>query len=213
MARRTREEAERTRETLLEAAEQVFLERGVARATLEDVARKAGFSRGAVHWHFQDKLGLFNALAERAWLTEEQIARDIMASREDDPLGGLCRVVTEALTLTEADPRRRRLLLMLRLDYDTSEDLNPALERLRSARSLLKGAVRDAFEEAERRGQLAPGWSTSLVTLTFHALLSGLVEMWLRNEDEDFSLSRDGCAMVRAFLRTVDATASPPPPA
>jgi hypothetical protein len=40
----------------------VFLERGVSRATLDEIARAAGVTRGAIYWHFRDKLEIFVAL-------------------------------------------------------------------------------------------------------------------------------------------------------
>ena len=48
MARRTKAEAEQTREQILDAAEAVFLDRGVARASLAEIAQAAGVTRGAV---------------------------------------------------------------------------------------------------------------------------------------------------------------------
>ena len=47
MVRRTKEEAQVTRAQILEAAEQAFYERGVARTTLADIATLAGVTRGA----------------------------------------------------------------------------------------------------------------------------------------------------------------------
>ena len=44
VARHTKAQAEQTREAILDAAEKVFYERGVARSTLEEVARVAGVS-------------------------------------------------------------------------------------------------------------------------------------------------------------------------
>ena len=66
MARRTREEALETREQLLDAAERVFLERGVGHATLAEVADAAGVTRGAVYHHFESKADLFEAMVARA---------------------------------------------------------------------------------------------------------------------------------------------------
>jgi AcrR family transcriptional regulator len=64
MARRTKEEALETREQLLDAAERVFLERGVGHATLAEVADAAGVTRGAVYHHFA--IGrLFEAMVAR----------------------------------------------------------------------------------------------------------------------------------------------------
>ena len=46
MARKTKEDAIATRNSLIDAAERVFLERGVSRASLSDIAQAAGATRG-----------------------------------------------------------------------------------------------------------------------------------------------------------------------
>ena len=51
-----------TREHLLAAAAQVFAERGFYGATLDEVARVAGFTKGAVYSNFDSKDDLFLAL-------------------------------------------------------------------------------------------------------------------------------------------------------
>jgi len=45
-----------TKNDILEAAINVFVEKGVVRSTLEQIAAKAGFTRGAVYWHFKIKM-------------------------------------------------------------------------------------------------------------------------------------------------------------
>ena len=49
-----------TRQALIEAALQVFLERGFARATTREIARRAGLSEGTMYRHFSDKYELFH---------------------------------------------------------------------------------------------------------------------------------------------------------
>jgi AcrR family transcriptional regulator len=66
MVRRTKEAAAETREQLLEAAERVFRKRGVTRTSLARIAATAGVTRGAVYWHFRDKVDLFDAMCARA---------------------------------------------------------------------------------------------------------------------------------------------------
>src|SRR5690606_16330307 len=65
VARKTKEEAEITRERLLDAAAQVFCHRGVTSASLDDIAKTAGVTRGALYWHFRNKTDLMEALWER----------------------------------------------------------------------------------------------------------------------------------------------------
>ena len=55
-----------TRERMVEAAEKVMRERGLARSTTREIAREAGFSEGALYKHFEGKEDLFmHVLAER----------------------------------------------------------------------------------------------------------------------------------------------------
>ena len=65
MARRTKEDAQKTRELLIEAAENVFYDKGVSKASLSDIAESAGVTRGAIYWHFKNKHDVFEAMIER----------------------------------------------------------------------------------------------------------------------------------------------------
>ena len=64
MARRTKEEAQETRQAILDAAVRVFAQQGVANASLTDIAQEAGVTRGAIYWHFANKADLINTLWE-----------------------------------------------------------------------------------------------------------------------------------------------------
>ena len=65
MAKKTKEEAQETRQSILEAAVEVFTAKGVAGATLHEIAETAGVTRGAIYWHFRNKLDVFAALQEQ----------------------------------------------------------------------------------------------------------------------------------------------------
>lgn len=66
---RAREEGKRarTRKQLIEAAAAVIGEKGFDRASLEDIAARAGMTRGAVYGNFKNKEELFLALIETQW--------------------------------------------------------------------------------------------------------------------------------------------------
>ncbi|TEM58333.1 TetR family transcriptional regulator [Pseudomonas aeruginosa] len=55
MARKTKEESQKTRDGILDAAERVFLEKGVGTTAMADLADAAGVSRGAVYGHYKNK--------------------------------------------------------------------------------------------------------------------------------------------------------------
>lgn len=58
---------ERTRTALLEAARALVREKGYARTTLEEVARRAGMTTGAIYGNFRNRAELFTALGEAYW--------------------------------------------------------------------------------------------------------------------------------------------------
>ena len=58
---------ERTRSLLVDAAEQVFAEKGFVPATLDDIAKTAGYSKGAIYKYFATKEDLFLAVSDRYW--------------------------------------------------------------------------------------------------------------------------------------------------
>ena len=53
------ESKENTHRLLLEAARSVFVRLGYQGATLDGIAAEAGFTKGAVYWHFRNKEALF----------------------------------------------------------------------------------------------------------------------------------------------------------
>ncbi len=56
-----------TRSLLLDAAEDVFAEKGFTTATLDDIAYAAGYTKGAIYKHFATKEDLFLAVNDRYW--------------------------------------------------------------------------------------------------------------------------------------------------
>ena len=64
--KRTKEEAEETRKSVLDAALRVFSRKGYAAAALKEIAEEAGVTRGAIYHHFANKEQLYLALADDA---------------------------------------------------------------------------------------------------------------------------------------------------
>ena len=89
MVRKTKEDALATRDSILDAAEQLFVTQGVSGTTLQHIATAAGVTRGAIYWHFEDKAALFNAMMERAKMPLESAMQLLEAGDPDDPLADL----------------------------------------------------------------------------------------------------------------------------
>lgn len=62
--KKTKEEAQATKDKLIDTAFSEFLATGYVESRLEDIAAKAGVTRGALYWHFRDKKDLLEAMIE-----------------------------------------------------------------------------------------------------------------------------------------------------
>ncbi len=67
MARKTREESLAIKHRILDAAELVLLDKGVAQTAMADLAEAAGMSRGAVYGHYRNKMEVCLAMCDRAF--------------------------------------------------------------------------------------------------------------------------------------------------
>ena len=56
---KTKQQAGETRRQIIDAALTAFSEQGVSATSLVDIAKQAGVTRGAIYWHFKNKVDLF----------------------------------------------------------------------------------------------------------------------------------------------------------
>jgi AcrR family transcriptional regulator len=71
---------EHTRSLLLDAAEEVFAEKGFMAASLDDIAHAAGYTKGAIYKHFATKADLFLAASDRYWRLYFDNFAEVMSS-------------------------------------------------------------------------------------------------------------------------------------
>jgi AcrR family transcriptional regulator len=106
-----------SRERLLQAATELFAERGVAATGVETICRRAGVVKSALYWHFRNKQRLVAAVVERAgdrWV--EEIRSSV--AEAGDPTERLDRFVAGLRSLAEKHPELLRLLLAAILESE-----------------------------------------------------------------------------------------------
>jgi TetR/AcrR family transcriptional regulator, acrAB operon repressor len=209
MVRRTKEEAQATRELILDTAEVVFHERGVSRSTLNDIALAAGLTRGAIYWHFQDKADLFNAMMKRVTLPLEEAAHGSGDPALDDPLAYMRANFTRALQLTVNDPQVRRVFEIATHKVEYVGELQAVRDRHLATRDECLRHAERGITLAMRRGQLPRRIPARTAALGLHALVDGLIQNWML-APEAFDLVKVGTQVLDTYLAGL---ATPKPPA
>jgi AcrR family transcriptional regulator len=143
MARLTRKESQaRTRSQLLEAAGKVFADRGLERATVDQVAGEAGYTKGAFYANFKSKEELFLAmLDERFGKRLEEIDRVLEsgASVEDQ-----ARQAGQDFTdYLRTDPEWSRLFFEFAVQAMRDEDFR---QELVARHRTIRARIAEAFE-------------------------------------------------------------------
>lgn len=203
--RRTKEDAGQTRVAVLDAAEKLFAEKGVAGTSLEAISRAAGVTRGAFYWHFKDKPAVLAALFERRCLPQQALLTLAAEQGHDDPLGLIERAGIEVLEGFEADQGNQRLFRILTNHGEDPEIADRILEHNREAFDLMCRLA----EHAQQNGELNPDFSPDEAALLLLAVMTGLLSEWLRTSPP-FSLGKTGGKILTAQIALLKSQHKPP---
>lgn len=202
MVRRTKDEAEQTRLAILDAAEDVFFQKGVANTSLEQIARAAHVTRGAVYWHFKDKIELCEAMMRRIFLPQEEILERLAASEDPEPLQALESSCCNALKQMGRDKRRQRVVSIMMMKCEYVEDMAQILTRRSECKERMFTRSLRLFQRAHALQQLSPLWSPRLAAVALQSLMFGIINGALEGH-KDFSFSTNGVACIRAFFASL----------
>lgn len=199
--RRTKEEADQTRQALLDAALTVFSQEGYEAARLADIAQAAEVTRGAIYHHFGNKLGLFAALIEDA-----SESGNLAISRAIEEGGSFTAITTRILVVTLSlleENRRFREVTALTLSLSGA---SPELEAFKEQRALesrglienIGGMLQMGIEQGELRPELDPATAAR----AFLAYQNGLALLWL-NDKQAFPLKESAPSLANIFLEGI----------
>jgi TetR/AcrR family transcriptional regulator, acrAB operon repressor len=207
MARRTKLEAAETRAGLLDAAERVFRERGVAHTSLAEVAAAAGVTRGAVYWHFRDKSALFEALCERVQLPMEAMLASAGEIRQQDPLGALRALAVNGLVRLATDARTQAVFDVIFHKCEFAAEFASVAGRRHATDSGCLANVERLLKQAVAAGQLPRNADTRLAARCLNAFMVGVMHEWVQSP-KAYDLAEAAPAMIDTLLAGL--TARPP---
>lgn len=199
MARRTKEEAAATRDSILDAAEKLFVEQGVSRTTLQHIATAAGVTRGAIYWHFDDKGALFNAMMERAILPLEAEMQVLDQVESDDPLVDLRNHMLAVLDRTVNDPGARRVFEIATLKVEFVGEMDAVRQRRKDNMANWMARAERRIGLAIDKGLISRDVNPTQVALGLWTMIDGLIRNWMF-DPQDFDLLALGQCVIDPYL-------------
>jgi TetR/AcrR family transcriptional regulator, acrAB operon repressor len=199
MARRTKEDAQATRQQLLQAAQRVFAEKGVSRTSLQDIAQAAGASRGAIYWHFKNKADLFNAMMECATLPMEQAMQQIGHDARQDPLVELERAMFQVMQSIVEDADTRAIIEIATMKIEYVDELLAVKERHVQCSVDGTREMQRSLQEAAAYRAITLPVAAEIAARGLHGLMVGLIQSWML-APEAFDLLVVAQAAIRTYL-------------
>lgn len=192
MSPATKRDPEATRTAILEAAEEVFLAKGVADASVSAIARRAGVTKSLIHHHFHSKEGLWNEVKIRR-LSEyfEEQMRMIQGAAADAEL--LRNSMEFYFRFLAKNPEVVRIFVWMYLEQD--EECSPL------DRELHKAGV-EKIRESQEAGYIRKDVDPRFVLFSFLALVSH----WFQQREHfcgDLEDAPPGPEMDEAYLRDI----------
>ncbi len=172
-AKRTRD-PEATQETLLNAAEEVFLEKGFGNTSITDISKRAGITKSLVHHYFGSKEGLWNAVKERRFNYYADVQMEMLENQA--PSKDLLRdSMILYFNFLKENPQLIRILAWIFLERDQDECFKKDQELIETGIALLKKAQ----EEGVFRSDIDPKF------ILF--IFLGLCRQWFQDRDHFIS--------------------------
>ena len=164
------ERSARSRSALLESAARGLSRYGYGNLVLEQVAREAGYTRGALYHQFRDKEDL--ALAVIAWVNENWM-REVggPAREEPDPVAEMIALARGHAVFCRRDIAR--VVMALRVEF-SGQDHPVGREIERISETGVKRVAR-LIEAGRRDGTISPGPPARAVAMAFLGALEGAV--------------------------------------
>ncbi|MEV0947415.1 TetR family transcriptional regulator [Rhodococcus sp. NPDC049939] len=190
------------RQRLLDAAAEEFAERGFNAARLTEVARRAGFTKGAVYSNFESKQDLFAELfAQRSLELAGRVLSEIAGMSPSDAAGRSGEAIASSMVRDQG-----WALLVLEFGVLAARDPQIAQAYQRERRQL-RGRLIELIGERAREWGVEDTLDVRTTAISLMALISGLV-LEYSVDPEEVDQPAMGAAVTALFAGAL-ATAGP----
>ena len=202
MVRRTKEDAQETRNRILDAAVEVFNRNGVAETSLNDIAREAGVTRGAIYWHFKNKADLFDAMCSRVRSPIRAMVDEIADEKTADPIGML-RVSGRFIRQSGVEnPQYRKVMTIIFHRSEVTDADDPIRLYQRDWLMNSRENTHRILANAQSKGQLPAELDLQLGAIMLQATFNGLINNWLLMP-ASFDLVEDANLILDATIESL----------
>lgn len=190
-----------TADKIILAAAEFFASHGYVNSTLDDVAALAGFTKGAVYYHFKDKESLLLEVLKRIEVRSIDTTAAAVRERSGSATDQLALFVRYQTRWAAQHPRDLAVLMLVSAETPyTSEDVRAQVREIYRKLVLL---LEEIIEAGKRSGEFSKHQITGDIVLYLQAVHDGNMMLWYRSGTDPEIGRRLAKATISGFLKTV----------
>lgn len=206
MARRTKAQAEATKEAIIAAALRVFYVRGVTSTSLAHIAKEAKVTRGAVYWHFRNKQDLLESISARYQLPLEALVKQVQMDNGKSALFRLQKHLIELLQRVADDKLYRQFFEVVLLKCEFNQANQALLERQQAVFEASAMRIKSILTLAVQANDLPEQLNVNKAASFLQASVIGLLYTWLL-APQAYDLHAYADSFVKALIGSLKSSA------
>ncbi|MDO5072925.1 MAG: TetR family transcriptional regulator [Neisseria animaloris] len=197
--RKTKVEALKTREDLMLAALETFYHKGVARASLNEIAQAAGVTRGALYWHFKNKEDLFDGLFQRLCDEVGSKLEEDVANESGNILESLHASLLNTFERLQRNKIHYKFCSILYLKCEHIEQNQAIIAVIEKYQNMWEQRLTDILTLCIKQKSLPDNLDTATSVIYLQSAIDGLIYQWLI-KPERIDLSETAPRLVETLM-------------
>ncbi|WP_139216948.1 multidrug efflux transporter transcriptional repressor AcrR [Xenorhabdus mauleonii] len=202
MARNNKQQAQQTRQQIIDAAIKTFSERGVSATSLSDIATAAGVTRGAIYWHFKNKTDLLSVVCKIPKHKTAELEKEYQAKYPNNPLIALRYLLISVLKIMVGDLQSCLLMEIFFHKCEFVGEMSPLADELREICISDYERIEKLLGFCIQSGELPHNLDLKRSSIMLRALMTGVLENWLFAPDS-FNIQDQSVYLVDSFIDTL----------
>ena len=202
--RRTKEDAEQTRQAILESAMDIFYEKGYSKTTFDEIAKRINLTKGAVYWYFRNKPDIVAALINDFVQKHIKRLEEFRAGKEEN-LDILADMMLLAYHHMKKNPLEYKFIFFITCQMEWSEAILVKIRPLVEQTSeISRKLMTDTLLKLKKNKKIKEDTDVEKITEILQALWMGLLENYLaKRMTLDFEqIVRQGFNLIFNSIKT-----------
>jgi AcrR family transcriptional regulator len=200
--KKTKEAVLITKKQIIEKAVELFIQNGFSKTTLDEIAQHTNVTRGAIYWHFKDKLDIVNELIETQHENLAQLLSDLF-SEDSSSFNKIQKIIEEIVHhFFETKSFQNFIeLTWFKIEYTQLSNLKTTKTELTK---YFIYNFRRIIKEAQDIGDIKNNINDNDIAITITNMINGMYRLYFMLPDQ-INTKKEAMSSFTSYLKLIKA--------